>query len=343
MNVPSLARSRVANHQPVIGRLRRVFVSLMFDGQQVAPVHQVLIANGGFQATVTVSEATANEELRITIENTVISYTVPAAGATTETVANALVAEINKYENISKTEVFAGKVAPGTGEHTFVLVSSHTFTVSEEETDLAVGAVGQVAGSSAKGATSTELFEPITGRIEVGQHFCFADAFGEEHIAKLTATALPGQTEIQHAPLTQAIAGGERAEFPCYVFDRTAADVARTYNGSSFQTFDTEGETDGTYTTVEKSLSIPGQFNIKNAGWLTLRYAAENKKQVYAIVVDPPADESGDFDEYAIIQGRAMVTSLPQPAPVADNMTADIELSFRGRATERTPFDTDLT
>lgn len=343
MNTPALARSRVASHEPIIGLERRVFAAIMFPGQRNKPVPQVFVVEGGYEATVTIANAVADEVLSLTIRGITVTYTVPDPAPTPAANARAFVDLLNSYDVISRTDIFAGELTAGTGtEFTFVLSGSHAFTVTEASTSLSVTAVTNSGTAIAKGATSIPLREALTGRVEPGQHVCFANNLGEERIAKMSQVCLAGATALTVAPLTQEIMPGARGEFPSYIFDRTDANISNTYNNSSYQTYDTNGETDGAPTTTERTISIPGILNMKNAGALTLQYAAENKKFVWLTVIDPPADGSGDFEPTVVIEGRALITSIPRPAPVSENMMGDFEAAFKGAAIVRTPYDTDV-
>lgn len=342
MVTPVLPRSLTnLTHEPTRGKFRKVYIARRFKGQSSNPVSQVLHVDGGWQSTVSVTAVTAEEVLTLTIagDQTVsVSITVPASGGTTTTERDKLMAAVNAVAG--DTSVYATTPANGTGdERTFILVSSKTFTVSESETNLGVTAVAQETGSVAKGATTITLLEPLIGRIESGQWQMFYDADDKEVLVKLTATAQVGATALTVMATKEAIAGGARSEFPAYLWDRTAADLSESYENATVSTFNTGGDRDGVPVSKTKDLTVPGVYNAFNAAYWTAKTAAEDEVFIHVTITDPPPKDDGNYAEYVIAEGRALVTEASRPAPGDGFMTSDLNIAFMGAVQTKTPFD----
>jgi hypothetical protein len=330
----SLARSLVAQHEPTKGKLREVYISRRYKGQQELPVDQVLHIAGGYQGTLTVTTAAAGDYIT-KIGKTVVRV-VAGAGDTVAQIRDKIFAAVNK--EVATTGVYAASKATGT----FKLVGSALFTATVVGTNHSVGAIALVSGGGAtKGDDTLNLLEPLKGRMEAGQYLCFADDNDIEVVALLRETALVGATTLSIYALTQAIVGGGRAEFPPYLWDRTSADIDRSFANSTFSTFNTGGDRDGTATTKEKNLSVPGVYNPKNAAYLTAKRAAEDGVYIHARVVDPPLDESGDFEKFVVVEGRALVTAVSSPAPQDGFIGGDLSIAFMGAVTEGDPYAND--
>lgn len=189
-----------------------------------------------------------------------------------------------------------------------------------------------IAGA-AKAATAITLSGALTGAIQQNQFLLFTDPVtGAERIAQVSATTNSGATSLPVVALPQAIAQWSACEFPAYLWDRTAADVDRSYNLASLTTLDSGGDRDGVVTGKEKNLSAPGVYNYYNAGFQTARWAAENLREVWVkrFIGAPNAA----FTQGELTEGAAVVTSLGDGVPTDGFVTADISFSFVGSVVE---------
>jgi hypothetical protein len=326
-----LVRSLVADHEPVEGKRRELYVARWKKGLQASIVEQVLTIDGGWQATVTIDAAAAGE-YAIIVNG--VRIEVNATTETAEEIRDALFDRVIRRETIIATGVFPGNK----GDDTFDLISSNEFTLTTDSDDVSVSTPTESAGAAEKGDTELDLWEPLEGPIYAGQYFGFADDNGIEMVAKLTQDALPGATSVTIAPLKKAIAGGARAEFPAYVWDRTGVNLSRTFNNSTTSTFNTGANRDGTPSGAEKDLEAPGVFNAKNAGYLTALAAANDEAFVRVKIVEVPVDESGDFDRWTLVESRALVSAANSESPEEGSQSADLSFALMGGVIEGDPW-----
>lgn len=176
------------------------------------------------------------------------------------------------------------------------------------------------------GGTTLTVTETITANIQAGQYLTFTlVSTGAEYVVKVATTVSSGSTiVIETAVAGDGIPDGAVASFPSYLWDRTAADVDRSYNESTFATFNTGGDEDGVTTGAVKTITLPGIFYGKNDGYLTALAAAEAGREVWV------TRKVGD----QVIEGAASVTAAPSASPVDGFVSADLTLKFRGKATE---------
>ena len=190
-------------------------------------------------------------------------------------------------------------------------------------------------GGAAKGATSIPLTGALTGDIEEDQYLCFADANGKEYLALLSSKADGTDTPVSALPvvaLGEAIPAGAVAEFPPYLWDRTAADVDRSYSLNSVTTFNTGDSRDGVITGNEKNITLPGLYFFYNAAYKTAKLAADSGRELWVTrLIRKPNDnyQSGDKTE-----GAAVVTAAPSPSSQDGQVGADLTLAFVGPNTE---------
>lgn len=328
----TLRRSLTANHEPTKGKEREVYIAVREKGQTVNPVDQILFLAGGFQAELTVGTVGAGN-YSVTVAGETV--TVAAAGTETATqIKNLLVAALVARDVIRKT----GVAAWSSGTATFKLGRSTTFTVavSSPSNSLTIStAVASVAGSADKGDDSLTLAFATAGQIIGNQYLTFCDGDGQERVVKVTAKAVAGVTTLAVDDLPEGIAGGSFAEYPPYLWDRTGADISRSYTNSSSATFNTGNNADGTPSGSEKSISLPGLEHYANAAYRTALLAADNEQYIHCRVVDPPPNSN--FSKGKVIEGRALVTGANSTAPADGDMTADLEIIWRGAVTESDP------
>ena len=192
-------------------------------------------------------------------------------------------------------------------------------------------------GGAAKGNTTITLSAAINTTIAAGQYLCFANSDGAEFIAQVTALVQSG-TSLPVAPLPEAIPAGAVAEFPTYLWDRTAADLERSYNRATFATFNTGGDEDAVVTGASRTLSLPGLYYFKNAAYLTALKAANDGAELWVRRELPPPSPA--YQLGAVIEGPASVTAAPTASPVDGNVSADLTLAFNGSPTETDPVPT---
>jgi hypothetical protein len=323
-------RSLVQEHEPTKGKLREVYLAIREDGQQLAPIEQVLNLAGGYQATVTITSAAAGDYILV-IEGIKLLYTATSSD-TIASIRNGLAAKANTVKTIRKTGVYAGAKTTGV----FRLVRSTTFTATKVGSNMTISAVAAVAGGADQGETEIDLFEPLTGEIQEGQYLTYANANDQERLVQILQKALPGDTTLITARLDQAIDGGSISEYPPYVWDRTSANVERSYANSTVNTFNTGGARDGTPTTSEKSIALPGLYNYANAAYKTALYAAENAAYVHVRVLDPPPNSNFSRGP-VVVEGRALVTAAPTAAAQEGQISGDLTIAFMGTSDHADP------
>jgi len=183
-----------------------------------------------------------------------------------------------------------------------------------------------IAPGGGDGATIT-VTETIAANIQSGQYLLFTDTdTGEEFLAKVAQNVNEGSAiTIANAVGGDGIPDGAVASFPAYMWDRSAADVDRSYNRSTFRTFNTGGDEDGVITGANRNFTAPGIYYGKNDGYFTALFAAENGREVWL------QRKTGD----SLIEGPAVVTAAPSASPVDGNVSADLTFAFQGK-----PFET---
>ncbi|MEM6836260.1 MAG: phage tail tube protein [Cyanobacteria bacterium P01_C01_bin.120] len=180
-------------------------------------------------------------------------------------------------------------------------------------------------GGTALDATSINVTETISALIPANSFLQFYNlTTGEEYLAQLTADVSSGSVLAVKA-LGEAIPEGAVASNPGYLWDRSDASVDRSYNRATTQTFNTGGDEDGVITGASRTMTLPGIFYAKNAGYLNALWAAENGREVYVQRVI-----GGRVD----MEGPCVVTAAPSAAPVDGNVSADLTLAFQGKPVE---------
>lgn len=191
-----------------------------------------------------------------------------------------------------------------------------------------------VAGAAAKGATSVTI-TGLVGAVEKGQYLLFSTADGDEFICQVATTSAPAATALTVIALPEAIPAGATAQFPTYVWDRKGADLNRSYKFSGVTTFNTGGAQDGIVTGVEKTLSLPGLYYVKNAGYRTIKWCSENDREFW-FVREMPAP-SAEYISGDRIEGAAICTGIKEGAPDEGFVSADIEITMLGKCVELDP------
>jgi hypothetical protein len=330
-----LKRNLVQSHEPVKGKLRQVYVARRADGQQVGPVDQILVVNGGFGTTIAVVTAAAGLYAILINGKQIASYLADGSD-TTATIATGLWENANLQNNTAKTNAIPyAKTSTG-----FKFVSSKTFTAATKAptaSNLTATAPAALSGGADVGKldTTIPLLFPLNGDIQEGQWLCFADGNDIERLVRVSVTALAGESALSVDPVPQAIVQGSAAEFPPYLWDRTSADIDRSFTLNSFTTFNTGVNKDGSITGGEAKMKAQGLYNDYNAAYKTALEAAINASYIHVRCIDPPPNS--DFKTGKIFEGRAVVTSAPSAAPVEGNISADLDIDFTGAPKETDP------
>lgn len=180
-------------------------------------------------------------------------------------------------------------------------------------------------GTGGGTGTTLTVTETITANIQAGQYLLFTNTTtGAEYLVKVATNVSSGSSITIATAVAGGIPDGAKATFPAYLWDRSAADVERSYNRSTFATFNTGGDEDGVITGASRTFTCPGIFYGKNDGYFTALYAAENGREVWVQRI------TGD----TIIEGPAVVTAAPSASPVDGNVSADLTFAFQGKPAE---------
>jgi len=188
-----------------------------------------------------------------------------------------------------------------------------------------VQALTVATGGATLAAETITVTETISALIPANSFLQFYNlTTGEEYIAQLTADVSSG-SELAVRPLKAAIPEAAVAQNPGYLWDRSDASVDRSYNRATTSTFNTGGDEDGVITGASRTMSLPGIFYDKNAGYLNALWAAEQGREIYV-----QRQINGVLD----MEGPCVVTAAPSTAPVDGNVSADLTLAFQGKPVE---------
>jgi hypothetical protein len=212
--------------------------------------------------------------------------------------------------------------APSLGRTTDIFVSLLPLGVRTAPTQQTLTVA---SGGAALSATTITVDETIAALIPANSFLQFYNlTTGEEYLAQLTADVSTGSSLTVKA-LGEAIPEGAVASNPGYLWDRSDASVDRSYNRSTVATFNTGGDEDGVVTGASRTMTLPGLFYAKNAGYLNALWAAENGREIYV-----QRQINGVLD----MEGPCVVTAAPSAAPVDGNVSADLTLAFQGKPVE---------
>lgn len=175
------------------------------------------------------------------------------------------------------------------------------------------------------GTTLTVTETLVANNIMAGQYLLFTNTTtGAEYLVKVAANVAAGTSVTIATAVSGGIPDGCKATFPAYLWDRSAADVDRSYNRATFSTFNTGGDEDGLITGAARTFTTPGMYYGKNDGYFTALHAAENGLEVWVQRI------TGD----TIIEGAAVVTAAPSASPVDGMVSADLTFAFQGKPAE---------
>lgn len=184
-----------------------------------------------------------------------------------------------------------------------------------------------LSAAATEGATSITVTGGPT-KIEKGNYILFVDDDELSYLAEVTADSTGGTLTVKALP--QAIPSGAVAMWPPEVLDRTDAEVSRSVDTTDTQTFNTGGTRLLTSTVGSYSLSLPGPFLFKNAGYLTAFKAAQEKVPLwFAVKHEPPDAEVGEIVETPFV-GKGYVTEFTTSAPADGFRGADLSVEITG-------------
>ncbi|MBW4484886.1 MAG: hypothetical protein KME14_20315 [Tildeniella torsiva UHER 1998/13D] len=177
------------------------------------------------------------------------------------------------------------------------------------------------------GGTTLTVTETITANIQAGQYLMFTDlTTGIEYLVKVATNVSSGSAiAIEVAIPGDGIPDGAVAQFPAYMWDRSAADLDRSFNRFTFSNFNTGGDETGIVTGGARGLATPGIYHPKNDGYFTALHAANNGRYVYVQRI------TGD----QVIEGPCSVTAAPSASPSDGAVSADLTFTFEGKPTEK--------
>ncbi len=192
-----------------------------------------------------------------------------------------------------------------------------------------------IGAAVAKAATSITLDAALTVPVDAGNWLLFVDSNGLEYLAKVTADADSGASTLTVKALDEAIPDTATAKFPSELYDRSAVNIARTYNNQEVFTLNTGGDRQAVATTSTKNATAPGFWYWHNPGYRTCKEAAESKKPVWLFVeYEPP---SAAFAKGIIVSGKAIITSRPTDSPANGFLSGDLNFEFTGPVSEADP------
>jgi len=361
------------NHVPTLGKNVQVFVARLGKGVPLsAIVDQTLRLNGGYQGTVTIATAAAGV-YSVSVSGLVIGSYTAIVPDTLTTIRDGLRASLNK--NTLGSGIYAGAVGAGTFKllggtiytatvggpaagnitvGTIALVTGGA-TKDSEAVDLFEPLIGKifkgqylcfadqddleklalVTGGAAKDSEAVDLFEPLIGKIFKGQYLCFADQDDLEKLALVTVDAVVGATSLVTKKLDEAIAATSLAEFPTYLWDRTDASLDETYANNKTVTFNTGGAQNAVPTTIDRKITLPGEFWHYNAAFRTAVAVADAQEYVYVKRVEPAPNDN--FVSGDAIEGRALIASVKRAGQANSPITGDLEVEFSGPTKKSDP------
>lgn len=172
--------------------------------------------------------------------------------------------------------------------------------------------------------------------IPAGTYLNFvAPTTGKEVLVQLLADAEAGDTSLSVDIIPEDIAASSVATFPLKVRGRTAANLGRTGNRVSQVDFDSDAYASGLTTSIEQTLSIPGNWLPNDAGFKTLEYAFTELREVYLWVELPKP--SAAYSKGQVYHGACSITSLPIEIAADGVITGNIEVAFNGRPNQDEP------
>lgn len=183
------------------------------------------------------------------------------------------------------------------------------------------------AAATEGGTTMTVTGAPATA-IEKGNVLLFVDSDELAYLAEVTANSTGGALTVR--ALAETIPSGAKAIWPPELLDRTDAEISRTVDTTDTQTFNTGGNKLITTTTSSRSLSLPGPYMLKNAGYWTAFFSAEEKVALwFAIQHEAPDQDLGTIKEAPFI-AKGYVTDNTTSAAADGFRMGDLSVDITG-------------
>jgi|GEM_PF-5651980 len=183
------------------------------------------------------------------------------------------------------------------------------------------------AAATEGGTTMTVTGAPATA-IEKGNVLLFVDADELAYLAEVTANSTGGALTVR--ALAETIPSGATAMWPPELLDRTDAEISRTVDTTDTQTFNTGGNKLITTTTSSRSLSLPGPYMLKNGGYWTAFFSAEEKVALwFAIQHEAPDQDLGTIKEAPFI-AKGYVTDNTTSAAADGFRMGDLSVDITG-------------
>lgn len=192
--------------------------------------------------------------------------------------------------------------------------------------------ITSAASSTAAGTTTITLTGTLGAGVLIpaGSYLPFiAPTTGKTVPVRLTADAEEGDSSLAVAAIPEAIAASSVAAFPTPLKGRTAANLSRSTTDVTRTDFDSDGYSDGTGTSLEQGLDIPGSYLPTDAGYLTLEYAQENLREVW-IEYELPRP-SALYSKGKIYKGVCSVMDLPLDNSAEGVIDSNGTLKWRGK------------
>ncbi len=169
--------------------------------------------------------------------------------------------------------------------------------------------------------------------VPVGNFVMVEDADGLEYIGKVTTGSVAGGVPVVDW-ITADPPTGATSKFPSEIFDRSNADINRSYSNQGTQTFNTGGNETITATVTSKDISLQGFYNFFNPGYKICKQQAELKEPLWVMLeYEPPRG----FTRGEIILGQGYVSDRPSSNPADGFISGDISIKFSGYVDELEP------
>lgn len=170
--------------------------------------------------------------------------------------------------------------------------------------------------------------------VPTGNYIMVEDTDGLEYIGKVTTgTDAPAGVPVVDW-ITAEPPTGATGKFPSEIYDRSNADVNRSYSNQGVQTFNTGGNETITATVTSKDVSLQGFYNFFNPGYKIAKDCAENKNPLWVMLeYEPPRG----FVRGEIILGQGYVSDRPTANPADGFVSGDISIKFSGFVDELEP------
>lgn len=185
-----------------------------------------------------------------------------------------------------------------------------------------------LSAQAAKAATTIAVTPALPFPVLKGNWLRFVDPTTDlEYMAKVSADAAAGATNLSVVALNQAIPSAATCNFPSELLDRSNADLDRKYNTKDIYTLNTGGQRQVVSVSGAKSGKASGFWHDKNAGLNICEDAAEAKLPVYVFYeYEPPEGATKGEVKY----GKAVITNLPKPSPAEGFIEGDVDFEFTG-------------